>query len=159
MVQRLRRSLLAVVVVGVLLTGGTSAVAATSQVPFGAVFAGSATSTGPATSAFVGTGIALWLGRITTHGSAQATGISGSCAGIANVNTETLTARNGDALTLVSNDVACPIGPGQYHGIGHWNVIGGTGRFAHATGAGSLDGYSDFIAGKFAVTLIGSIAY
>jgi hypothetical protein len=159
MIQRLFRAVLAMLVAGVLLTGATSAVAAASHVPFAAVFSGSATSTGPATSAFAGTGIALWLGRITTSGSAQATGIGGSCSGIANVNTETLTAANGDSLTIVSHDVACPIGPGQYHGTGHWNVVGGTGRLARATGGGSLDGYSDFIAGTFAVALIGSIAY
>lgn len=160
MFQKLHQSVLALLAVGALLLGASPAAAADSQVPFKVTFSGSAAISSPTTSTFVGTGHASHLGRITTSGRADITGLDGSCpGGVANVNTETLTAANGDTITISSQDVACPTGPGQYHGTGHWTVVGGTGRFAGATGAGSFDGHSDFIAGTFEATLTGSILY
>jgi hypothetical protein len=77
---------------------------------------------------------------------------------VANVNTETLTAADGDTLTLTSDDVACPIGPGVFHGSGNWVVTGGTGRFSGATGHGTLAGQSDFNRGVFAFRVTGAIS-
>ena len=100
------------------------------------------------------------MGRIVTVGHALVTGFDNTnCAGgVANTNVETLTAANGDTLTITSADVACPTGPGEYHGTGHWVVTGGTGRFSDARGDGSLDGISDFGAGTFVVCLTGAVA-
>lgn len=135
------------------------AAAATADLPFRATFAGSAAMPAPAAIVFTGTGSGTLVGRITTDGRVQPTGIDEQrCAGgIANVNIEIVTAANGDTLTVTSADVSCPIGPGQYHGSGAWWVSGGTGRFARASGSGKLDGYADFAAGTFDITLTGSL--
>lgn len=41
----------------------------------------------------------------------------------------------------------------------HWRIIGGTGRFLHATGAGTGDGYSDLAAATTAMHFDGWIKY
>lgn len=98
------------------------------------------------------------MGAITTQGQAVIEGPSDSCpGGIVNVNTEILTDNDGNTLTIVSEDVACPVAPGLLHGTGQWTVVAGTGRFSGATGSGSLDGYADFIVGTFDVTLSGTV--
>src|SRR5947199_206208 len=72
---------------------------------------------------FVGAGTATHLGHVTTVGAVVFTGADSTCPGrIANVNTETLTDDDGDTLTITSQDVGCPIGPGQFHGTGEWTV-------------------------------------
>ena len=148
------------VAVGMLLCP-VSASAATHPLPFGATFSGTATLTSQTTASFAGTGTATQMGRVTTVGNAVVTGFTNTICpgGVANtnVNTETLTAANGDTLTIASDDEGCPTGPGQYHGTGHWNVTGGTGLFSGATGDGSFDGHSDFGAGIFAIDLTGTL--
>jgi hypothetical protein len=139
--------------------GAASASAASSPIPFTASFSGSAAITSPTTTSFSGTGTATQMGRIASQGHVDITGSDPSCpGGVANVNTETLTAANGDRLTITSQDVACPTGPGEYHGTGHWTVTSGTGRFSNATGQGSYDGTADFNAGTFVINLTGAIA-
>jgi len=75
------------------------------------------------------------------------------------VNTEILTDAHGDTLTIVSQDVSCPTGPGQFNGTGAWTVSGGTGRFAGATGQGSASGGADFSAGTFTMSLNGTVQF
>ena len=141
------------------LLGASSVLASADGVPFHATFSGSAAITGPYSTAFAGTGQATHLGSITNDGRVQITGGDDSCpGGIANTHVEVLTAANGDTLTITSLDVACPAGPGKYHGMGHWTVTGGSGRFSDATGSGSFVGSSDFVAGTFSITLAGTIS-
>jgi hypothetical protein len=146
------------VAVGTLLAPDAAS-AQTYPLPFNATFSGAAAFTSPTTTSFSGAGYATHMGQILTIGHALITGSDNTnCAGgIANTNTETFTAANGDTLTITSADVACPTGPGQYHGTGHWVVTGGTGRFSDASGDGSFDGNSDFGAGTFAIHLTGSV--
>jgi hypothetical protein len=156
--KELRLSAATLLALGTLGLGAISASAANQQVPLKATFAGSAQRTSQTTVAFSGTGNATQMGRITTDGHVDITGSDSSCqGGVANVNVETLTGANGDKLTISSQDVACPTGPGQYHGTGKWTVTGGTGKFSDATGQGSFDGHSDFNAGTFTTTLTGAL--
>ena len=68
--------------------------------------------------------------------------------------TETLTAANGDTLTLVDNITI--VSSTQATGV--WTVTGGTGRFAGATGSGtSLTTHTGGVA--FTQTWTGSISY
>jgi hypothetical protein len=166
-----RRAVGLILLAVAMLLPGASAVAAKDHgVPFKADFAGSAGFSGPTTTVFAGSGNASHLGRISSSGFADiscfpsdptsTSCVPGGCpGGVPNVQTETFTAANGDTLTILSQDVACPTGPSQYHGMGVWTVTGGTGRFADATGNGTLDGHSDFAAGTFDAVLDGSIAY
>jgi hypothetical protein len=50
---------------------------------------------------------------------------------------ETLTAANGDTVTITCHQVADPTKTsGVYLGIDKWTVTGGTGQFSGATGSG-----------------------
>jgi hypothetical protein len=133
--------------------------AGTQEVPFTASYSGTAILTRPTSATFSGTGIATYLGSSTNEAYSVVTGPDSSCpGGLANDHHETLTAANGDTLMLISYDVGCPTGSGMFHGIGHWVVTGGTGRFSGATGQGSFDGHSDFNQGVFSLQLTGNIS-
>lgn len=135
------------------------AAASGGQVPFHGSYSGMAVLTSPTTATFRGKGIATYLGSSTNEASIVVTGPYSSCpGGLASDHDETLTAANGDTLMLISYDNACPTSPGIFHGIGHWVVTGGTGRFSGATGQGSFDGDSDFNQGVFSIHLTGSIS-
>jgi len=136
-----------------------SVAAARGQIPFNGSYSGTAILTSPTSATFSGTGIATQLGFSTNKGNSAVTSPDSSCpGGLANNHYETLTAANGDTLTLISYDVACPTSPGAFHGTGHWVVTGGTGRFSGATGKGTFDGHSDFNQGVFSFQLTGTIS-
>jgi hypothetical protein len=44
-----------------------------------------------------------------------------------------------------------------YHGTGHWEVTGGTGRFLGATGQGTIEGDADFNQGRFVIAMVGTV--
>jgi hypothetical protein len=133
--------------------------ASTQQVPFSASYSGTAILTSPTSATFSGTGTATYLGASTNQGNSVVTGPDSSCPGrLANNHYETLMAANGDTLSLISYDVACPMSPGQFHGIGHWVVTGGAGRFSGASGQGTFNGHSDFNQGVFSFQLTGTIS-
>ena len=158
MIKNPRVSAATLVALGTLAVGANSASAASNRVAVKASFSGRAQITSQATTSFAGAGVASHMGRIVTAGHADITGFDSSCpGGVANVNTETLIAANGDKLTIASQDVACPTGPGQYHGTGQWTVTGGTGRFGSAAGRGTYDGSADFNATTFTITLTGTL--
>jgi hypothetical protein len=159
---RRRLASVTLMVAGSLLLSASSVLAACHPVPFKASLSGTATLTSPTSGELVGAGSASHMGSITNAGHVQAypDQPSSSCPnGFVSVNTETLTAANGDRLTLTSQDVACPQGPGQFQGSGDWTVTGGTGRFKGASGRGSLQGVVDFSAGTFSISFDGSIQY
>ncbi len=141
------------------LASGAPALADDGEEPFYASYAGHAAFTGPSTVAFQGEGLATHLGRSQDAGEAMLMfGAPASCSdGIPNVHVETLTAANGDTLTVRMDDVACPIAPMVFHGTGHWTVVAGTGRFEAASGDGTVDGHADFNTGDFHLTLTGTL--
>ena len=158
MTTKLRLAAATLLALGTIGLGALSASAADDEHPFKASFSGRARLISQTTVSFIGTGRATHMGRITTDGLVVVTGPDSSCpGGLANVNVETLTAANGDKLTITARDVACPTGPGQYHGTGHWTVTGGTGRFSEAVGQGSIEGGPDFNAGTFSISMKGHI--
>lgn len=69
--------------------------------------------------------------------------------GIRSVGRITFTAANGDELIVEHTMLSEVIGDfpsGPVYGftfVGTWKAVGGTGRFIHATGAGTLDGAGD----------------
>lgn len=137
---------------------GQMAAAADAPIPFRASYSGAAAFTSSTTVVFNGSGVATLIGESTDAGHATITGSSSACpGGLANVHQETLTAQNGDQLVIASQNVACPVSPGVYHGTGNWAVTGGTGRFTRVAGQGTFDGHGDFNVGKFVYTLDGAI--
>lgn len=106
-----------------------------------------------------GAGIATQLGHTSNHGDIILTGPDSSCpGGLANIHVDTLTAANGDSITITAHDVACPIGPLQFRGSGTWVVTAGTGRFSDATGAGVINGGANFATQEFSFVMSGTIA-
>ena len=81
--------------------------------------------------------------------------------GIPHTHMETLTAANGDQLILEMIDLACPIDQTfmVFRGTGNWTVVDGTGRFADASGSGTVVGRGNFINGVFEFSLAGGITY
>ncbi len=150
------------IALGTLGMGAKPAYAGGRQVPFSAAYSGTISIASDGTPRFSGMGIATHLGRSTNDGHVVFTGGTASCVGgVPNDNYETLTAANGDSLTLVSHDVACPIPNrnGWYHGTGHWEITGGTGRFSGTTGQGTAEGYAHLVpGGEFAIQFTGTIS-
>jgi len=145
---------------GIMGIGATAADAGGSPVPFSGSYAGTAAFGSNGAPVFSGTGIATQMGLSTSAGYVIFTAAPATCAGgVPNDNYETLAAANGDSFTIVAHDVACPTGPGQYHGSGNWNVIpgSGTGHFTGVSGQGTLDGNSDFGQGVFNMDLVGTL--
>jgi hypothetical protein len=113
-----------------------------SQTPFSAALSGSATTTGCGflTICLAGTdqGIATHLGFATLTSTATVQITSTPCDGggvLTNfMETATLTAANGDTLTLSGSGTACVVA-GHAIATAELTVTGGTGRFAGATGS------------------------
>jgi hypothetical protein len=73
--------------------------------------------------------------------------------GFASVGMVTLTAANGDELWLEHTMLSQIVGdfdpdPDGFTLEGEWTAVGGTGRFAHATGYGTLHGVGDILDGE-----------
>jgi hypothetical protein len=149
-------SLVALLALGTVGIGATSAVAAGPSVPFESSVSGTVSQTGELTFALEGSAISSHLGTTGYEGEVEITGVD-SDGVITDTLTETLTAANGDTLTLLCFQVAVPIGPGMLHGTDQWTVIDGTGRFSGATGSGTGDTYVDLNSGTFTKELTGTI--
>ena len=88
--------------------------------------------------AISGTGNATQMGRLQISGPSQIDFTSFLQSGVS-----TLTAANGDTLTISFAGTFTPEGPdpaGPVSFEGHWKVISGTGRFEGASGGGTYTG-------------------
>jgi len=148
-----------------LLAAGSLALSAPSEaadqraVPLEGWYSGSVVVNGPlavgTTADVSGAGNATQLGRLRHSGSAVITSLLPN--GFTNVLTETLTAANGDTITLLCTEVATEVSAGVFHGVDSWVVIGGTGRFAGATGSGTAETEVDLRNGTYSKRISGSI--
>lgn len=152
--------LYAIVAVVLGLACATPAGADSQLLPFFVQMSGDARFTSATTVEFRGAGIANHMGAITNIGDIVITGPPDEDGCLANINTEYLTAASGDLLVLEMDDVACPVDETglRFEGFGNWQVIRGTGRFANATGSGTVVGFGDFVTGAFGTTITGHIA-
>lgn len=166
---RSRRRLLPLAVVLALALSGIGASTATAKPaapkpakPFTASVAGTLTPTGPGIFALAGTGKASHLGNVKSYRAlVQITGGDLVNGPFTDTVTETLTAANGDTITILCDQVANPVSPGSpvLNGTDTWSVIGGTGAFRNATGSGTGHTHADLDAGTFTKDMTGSITY
>jgi hypothetical protein len=71
----------------------------------------------------------------------------------------TFTAANGDVLRATSVTIGTPTGATTFSLAGTFTFVGGTGRFAHASGSAPFTGSVDFATGNATLTMQGRIAY
>jgi len=139
------------------LVGQAGPASASTTTHFHASWTGAVTVVLPNQFVFDLAGTADPMGASTVHAVATVNGVSLSClAGLANTNVVTITAAGG-TLTLTSSDVGCPNGVGTFHGTGVYTVTGATGRYAGATGQGTLDGGADILTSTAHITADGTL--
>jgi hypothetical protein len=105
-----------------------------------------------------GSAIASHLGRSQYSGDVEIQTQDPQSGVITDTLVETLTAANGDTLTILCQQTAVPVGPGVYRATDTWTVIGGTGRFSDATGSGTGDTQIDLANHVFTKHLSGSLS-
>jgi len=107
----------------------------------------------------IGSGQASHLGKITesaTIVSYLSTPLGGGC--FPETRTTTLTAANGDELTLVAAGTNCATSPTTVVASDAYTVTGGTGRFAGASGGGTVSATVDLATSTAVVTLSGTLS-
>ena len=99
------------------------------------------------------------FGGVGNQGHFDISGSDSSCpGGVANINLEKLIAAHGVTLTITSQDGACPTGPRQFRGTGHWTVTGGSGRFSKCHRPGFLRRLRGFNGGLSTIDLTRPLA-
>jgi len=138
---------------------GLSSASAASQVPFKSHFSGSLVYDGGANIQLVGAGSASKTGASTNNSAITIVGPASCEGGFAVHGVETITSAGGDQLTWTVDDEACPTAtPGIYEIAAPYTVTGGTGRFAGATGGGTIECLGNFGNGTFDFTTTGTIS-
>jgi hypothetical protein len=100
-----------------------------------------------------GTGTATYLGKYTSHLTAQINVLTGHATGAA-----TFTAANGDTLTTTVDGQASPTTtPGVLSVVEVYTITGGTGRFADAAGSFTLENIVTQATGVSTGTFSGAI--
>ena len=128
--------------------------AAPATGPFLAYVSGTVSITGEASFALSGLSVSSRMGASMNY---QANGTFTSPT--TDILIETLTAANGDTLTIRCAQVLQEISPNVFRGTDTWTVIGGTGRFSGATGSGTGETIANLNTGTFTKQMIGNINY
>jgi hypothetical protein len=147
-------------IVAMLVSTGLMPASAAEQVKFKGHFSGSLAFDGVSFIQLTGAGNASKLGRSTNSSAVSIVGPAASCpGGFAIHGEETVTGANGDQITWTIDDDACPTDtPNVYRISATYTVTGGTGRFAGATGQGTIECLGDFANGTFDFTVTGTIS-
>lgn len=132
------------------------------SVPFNGRGSGTFVDTSQTTVLITGTGYYENLGLTTLRFPSTITGAA-ECGGFTAVEQDTYTAANGDSVFQTVHDTICPTStPHAFQLTGSFTVTGGTGRFAHATGSGTVHAsimFTSMTSGTFSGTQTGTISY
>jgi hypothetical protein len=157
-----RRLLPLAAMVALALAGiGAQSASAKQSVPLTSSVAGTLSGSSPDFTLH-GTGQASHLGNVNSYdATVHITNVDPDTGRLTDTLTETLTAANGDTITILCQQVAYPVSPGSpvLEGSDTWTVIGGTGRFSNASGSGTGHTHADLGAGTFTKDMTGNIMY
>src|SRR6267143_3889187 len=132
-----------------------------NSVPFNGRGSGTFTNTSP-TVLITGTGYYDHLGLTTLRFPSTITGPA-SCGGFTATEQDTYTAANGDSVFQTVHDTICPTStPNAFQLTGSFTITGGKGRFADASGSGTVQASITFTSattGTFSGTQTGTISY
>jgi len=157
-VNSIRGLIASLAIVAMFVSVGSMPASAADQVPFKSHFSGSLNYDGGANIQLTGAGNASKLGN-STNSSAITIVEFAECGGFVIHGVETLTAADGDQVTWIIDDVACPTGETDIYEISaDFTIVGGTGRFAGATGGGTIECLGNFGNGTFDFTTTGTIS-
>jgi hypothetical protein len=132
---------------------------ADSPEPFRASYSGSVSFASDGHVHLDGTGIATHLGASSVSSYIEVIRPAECPDGFVTQYFATLTAANGDTVSLLSDDVGCPTSPGDYYATGRWHITGGTGRFSQTTGSGETYAHVHVVpGGQFVLQLSGSVS-
>jgi hypothetical protein len=113
---------------------------------------------GPTAAAYSGLGQGTHLGQAQMQGVINVTGAADCANGFTATHIDTLTASNGDQLSVKITETSCPRpepNSNIYDCVGTYIITGGTGRFANQTGSGKWSGtvtFSPSGSGTFSTT-------
>ncbi len=132
--------------------------------PFNGSFSGSFTMSSATKATITGTGHLEHLGKTSFTGTATATEVRPPCeGGLTATEHDTFTAANGDEVFTSATDVACPTSnPSVVHVTASFTITGGTGRFADASGSGTVQVsavFTSMTTGTLSSTSTGTISY
>jgi hypothetical protein len=131
------------------------------SVPFYGLASGSF-SMSPTTVSVTGAGLFQHLGLTSISATGTVASLT-SCSGFSAVEQNVYTAANGDTINFAITNVFCSSSsPTAFQVTGTFYVVGGTGRFAHATGSGTISGTAVLEtpdSGTFTFFQSGTIAY
>ena len=108
---------------------------ASHAVPFNGRMSGSGIATSQTSNAITATVHLEHLGKSELVGTTTVTGLS-ACGGFVGVETDIITAANGDEVFISGTGVSCPASPTVFQDTVNFSITGGTGRFADASGSG-----------------------
>jgi hypothetical protein len=104
-----------------------------------------------------GTGTATHVGNISVASTDCINPISETAFSFFSLNKLVITAANGDQIFATYSGTLSV--QGQFGVIsGGYLIVGGTGRYTRATGAGTLNGQEDLVAGRGQIQLFGTIS-
>src|SRR5256712_4976942 len=135
----MKKLILIPILLAVMLLAGFPVVFASHSTPFNGSFSGSFTVASQTMATITGTGHMEHLGMTALMALSTVTGSASCEGGLTATEQDTFTAANGDKVFSTANEVICPTSPTTLHLTGPWTITGGTGRFEHASGTGSVD--------------------
>jgi hypothetical protein len=163
MCSLIRKSTVLLSILTLLLLANSSA-GPKKDVPFRLTDGGAFIFTGEKSANLVGRGLATHMGKIGSGGQFTRGDIDASSGCFAGHIDGEATAANGDTLNYVLEAQFCPdpnggSSPTVFNGEGKYEITGGTGRFAKATGRGDFAGLADFGERTYQCLLSGTISY
>jgi len=162
--NRMKRVIITVTILSLVLVASSAlpAAFATASKPFNGSISGSGIATSQNSNHITATGHLTGLGKTTLVGTTRVTGLSG-CGGFVGTEQDTLTAANGDQISITGNGVSCPsFDQNVFQDTVSFTITGGTGRFAEASGSGTIQTtlvITSPTTSTFSATITGTISY